>query len=624
MTGWLLGMVLAAALPGVALVALVTYAALRLRWPDRLVAWLLVAAAAPVGALVVWKTDYVGRWCAVAVDWWLRDQPPAPADWLAVVATGAAVGPVLGAVIWRISQHRRERAPFRGEDERERRLRTEESRRKRVTQAAQRARGHRFAGHLVRPLAVPSGDELGPFLGVFQRGDLGGPFRAGTGRRLVRLPMCHRERGQLVVGSPSNRHLVVLGATGTGKTETILTICEWAIRRRWQVIYVSGKEPPNLRKSVAPRLTQTANRVGARVRVLAQNTGPFDPMRGSTDDIRDRLIRIEEWREPYYQHLANLLCALALDLNAAAGNPISAFPDLVSYLVESELRRLAKTSNDPRVDRLVRAMDHRQLSGALTRYASVAVFLRSWIGPPEAGGWAWEDADLAVVELPTSRQPEAAGVLMRLMLRDLAHYVADGGRRHQVDGNDRPLLIVVEEVSAVAGDEVIGRELLNQVERNRSANAFTVVSAQGPEGLGDEQAQDSLLANCSTLTYRQARKAEMLAELAGTRRRAEAGADYDTDGRYTDKGVARMQDAFKAHPNLLRSIGLGEFVLINSNRYLLAAAAMSGPEPVPAPRLPQLPAAPKLELPAPEPVDGDDQAVELAERDEPFDHRGEL
>jgi hypothetical protein len=38
--------------------------------------------------------------------------------------------------------------------------------------------------------------------------------------------------------------------------------------------------------------------------------------------------------------------------------------------------------------------------------------------------------------------------------------------------------------------------------------------------------------------------------------------------------VARRQHAFKVNPQLLRTLGIGEFVLISAGRYAKAAAAL--------------------------------------------------
>jgi len=78
------------------------------------------------------------------------------------------------------------------------------------------------------------------------------------------------------------------------------------------------------------------------------------------------------------------------------------------------------------------------------------------------------------------------------------------------------------------------------------------------------------------LTYRQTEKAEDIAKLAGTERVTEGGADYDTDNTLKHQGVARRQHAFKVNPQTLRTLGLGEFVLICAGRYAKVAATLSG------------------------------------------------
>ena len=68
---------------------------------------------------------------------------------------------------------------------------------------------------------------------------------------------------------------------------------------------------------------------------------------------------------------------------------ISTFPDLVYSLISSRLKDLAKASNDPRIPQLVDALAHNDVSGALMRYASMAIELKGWIGSRDGGGWAW-------------------------------------------------------------------------------------------------------------------------------------------------------------------------------------------------------------------------------------------
>lgn len=567
---WVTGFVIAAVFPAAAVTLAVAYAVLRRRWSDRAVAGTVATVATGATVAAVTTTDYLPAWGRVVSDL-MPDAVPlfdhvtaSAADWATVAGVGATLGPALGSLLWLVTQRRRERDPFDGADERERRMRAEERRRRWVLRKAQAARhtGGPIAATIARPFSVGEGGPAGPVLGVKQRGDLGKPWVRG---RCVALPMTH----------PDNRHLVILGATGLGKTETALAMAEWGAAHGWQVVYMTCKEPPEASKSAAPRLAAVAAEHGVRFRQLVAGSSPYDPMRGDASEVRDRLIRIEEWGDRYWAHVANTLVALALELNAEAGRAIDALPDLVYSLVRSRLVDLAKKSGDPRVRDLVEAFNSKDLGGALMRYASMAIHLRGWVGAPASGGWALEDADVACIELPTVSRPEAAAALMRLILRDFGSYLVDPARRLKTaSGQSRPVLMVIEEAGAVAEDPVIGREFVSQVERNRSAGAYTVLTAQDPSGLGSPRTWSAISTNAAVLTYRQTEKAEEVATLAGTERVTEGGADYDTDGRFTRQGVARRQHTFKVHPQTLRELGQGEFVLMSAGCYAKVAAVL--------------------------------------------------
>lgn len=562
--GFAMWAVMAIAFPAVAMVAGLTYLALRRRWPDRVVAWVLVAVASPAAVVVALLTEYPQRWWHVAVAL-VHGQMPAAVDWVVLASWGAAVGPLLGALYWRVGQRRRERSPYSGQDERERRQRAEERRRRWLTHRSQGVRHTSRSGALravARPFAVPLGDKVGPFIGRAGRGDLGGDW---IDRGRLRVPLA----------TSGVRHLVVLGGTGLGKTETTLgPLAEWAVEAGYQVIYLSCKEPPGPEEAAAPRLVTLAERHGKTAKVLIPGYAPFDPMRGGLSAVRDRLVKIEEWGDRYWQHCANLLVGLALELSAAEGRPISTLPDLVYSLIQTRMKELAKSA-DPRVEELIGALEDRAVSGALTRYASMAMHLREWVGPPSVGGWSFEDADVICAELPTGTRPEAGAALLRLMVRDFGSYLVSNRRQRTADGERRPVLFIVEEAGAVAGDPVIGREFVDLVERTRSAGAKSVLSAQDPLGLGDERAMSAILTNASVISFRQTTQAAAVAELAGTKRVDEGAALFDQAGDVTAEGSTRRQHAMKINPQWLRELGPGECYVIDRGTFRYCTTVMT-------------------------------------------------
>lgn len=617
---FLLSVLVVVATPVVLLPALVIKWALAWRWPDRAVAALLATLGGAAVVVLLLATHYVAAWLAVGrwllweVNPWARVpvERPELAAWLLLAGAGLAAGTVFGSLRWAAVQAHRETDLYHGPKAKAERMKAEERRRRLVLHKAQRAR-HASRSPVVRaaarPWSVAAGDQLGPYLGIYQRGDLGGPrwtvhhrpedrpWRAAGG--VVRLP----------VGSSDVRHVVVLGASGLGKTETTLTLCEWAIRQGWQVCYLSAKEPPSPADAAAPRLVALAESLGKTSRVLAESTAPFDPMRGTRDEVRDKFVRIEEWGDRYWQHCANMLVALVLEMSAASGVDVRSLPELVYSLTRSRLRDLS--ANDPQVRELAEALEDRAIAGAMTRYGSLAIHLAGWVGG--RGGWSWEDADVCVAELPTGRKPEAAAAMLRLLVRDFNGYLFDPQRRQmRPDGSRRPVLFVVEEAGQVSNDPVIGTEFVSLVERGRSAGAVAVVTAQDPGGLGDERISDALLTNGVTVSYRQNVGAEALAKLAGVRWHNEASATYDADGMGV-AGSTRRQETFKFSPQYLRELGAGEAVLIARGRFVAFAAAMGAagyvaPAPAAVPTAELVAAAePELSAPAVAEPDGEDE-----------------
>jgi hypothetical protein len=96
-----------------------------------------------------------------------------------------------------------------------------------------------------------------------------------------------------------------------------------------------------------------------------------------------------------------------------------------------------------------------------------------------------------------------------------------------------------------------------------------------------------ILANATTISFRQISEAQRIAELAGTVTRLEASGTYAGHGlRGLDSGSAREQETYRVQPNELRALGTGECYVIHHG----AAARVSvglpagafGVYPVPA------------------------------------------
>lgn len=574
---WAVGLVLAALLLPVVLVAAAVHLALR-RWPDRL--WVKLAAfgALPLAGLGVWAltVPYLGSAAdgfgalADALFGW-GDAALTGTDGWRYAGYGLMVGPFAGALWSWADQWYRERSPFGGQQSQARRERAEHTRKTRWAHARQQAT---YAGTAPEPLrriaarkAVPLGNQQGPFLGRHLGGDL--PWKAKYGR--LQLPW------------DDTGHIHVEGRTQRGKSETVFGLAEWFLERAagvygvptgGQVIYLNckeaapGKEPSRRLQSDAEDLAMSCN-------VLVPGYAPYDAMRGTADQVRNRLMDTQVFTEPHHEAGVNVTLAFGLEQLAAEGKPARDLADVLQRITDRN-RVKAEAATSPFATRLLDMIDENSWKGTTQRYMSAAIHLAGWAGPANAGGWAFEDAAVSVLDFPTSSEPKAAQMLWRLNLADLIAYVTSPRRPRRDDGSFVPLLVIAEEVSALDADPIVGRQMVNLMERALGADARIVSVSQDVLGLGDERAQSAVLTNSTVVSFAQNVQAQKIAELAGTREFPEASGAYEgTVAPKLDTGTIRVQEQYAVNPNELRNLPRGRAVVLSDGHYAHLAATMA-------------------------------------------------
>lgn len=554
------------------------------RRPDRMIAAAVATVGLVVAALLFLLVgSYVPAWSAI-----IHGRASA-GDVATVAAWSVLVGLPLGPAWWRLDTWWRERQPMGGPTERAAREQTEASRRRRVVHLVQKAARNPDSPSWVRRVAsrraVPDIDAgTGTLIGQQLAGDLRWP----TG-----------PRGALVLPDPPRvRHLVALGATGCGKSELVWLAVEGDLEKTGprQVIHINCKQ---LVAGSSERLAKLAADAGRSSMRLVPGSSPWDPMRGTAQRVHQRLMAAEEWSEPWYQHLASVVLALALELAERETRSPESLADLVKDLLQGGLARIA--SGDPRAQMALETIEQKDDQGLVTRLMDQALQLAGWIGPAGVGGWSWEDAEVMGVDLPTGTDPGAAKMLLRLMLTDLEGWITEGRRPMIGPGRPVPLTLILEEISAFDDDPILSRRINNLMERARSASCRVILVGQGPSSLGDERTQEAILTNATVVTGRQAttRAVEALAGLAGTRVAEEGSVAYQP-GSDTVAGSIRAQHAYAVDPNLLRRLEQGELVIIHQGAWAQVAVTMgtAGYEyEAMASAAPQLEAGPVRELP---------------------------
>jgi len=371
-------------------------------------------------------------------------------------------------------------------------------------------------------------------------------------------------------------HGLILGASGAGKSTTLLRILTDHVARNRPVVAIDMKGSP----SFAAELEAAAAAAG-RPFVLWSIDGPshWNPLgHGNPTELKDRLIATERFSEPHYKRAAERYAQMALGVLAHVhpGRP----PTLAEVVTAMDPRRMPRMLRDlprplaARVQDYLAELTPDQISAVKGLRTRLALLAESAAGPflePARASAAQIDLRAAlsgdpvvVFSLNSSRYPGLAAQLGTMVIQDL---VSATGER-QAQANEAPLpqaLVGVDEFSALGGDHLIAL-----VARGREPGLSVVFATQefadmerAARGLGDQ-----LVGNAAVkIIHRQdvPDSALTAAQLVGTHmvweRTIQTGAGLL--GRYDTRRSSRRQvERFVIHPNQIKRLTTGEAILI--------------------------------------------------------------
>jgi conjugal transfer pilus assembly protein TraD len=297
----------------------------------------------------------------------------------------------------------------------------------------------------------------------------------------------------------ANAHVLVLGATGTGKTNALLRILGSALERGLPVVVLDGKGSRSLAEALQARAAR-----GGRTLAVWSPEGPwrYDPLRhGGPTAVRDRLVAVETWTEPYYRRAAERHLGLVLSTLEAVGVPRT-LGAVAAHLPPDRLAALGRRLRDREAaDRLyeyVDTMDPGTRSAALGLGHRLATLVESEAGPwlePAAGQPVLDlrevvlGAGAALFRLDALRYPGLAAQAAALILGDLIAVVGELVEA----GHRRPWYLGLDEWSALGAANVL--TLLN---KGREAGLAAVLATQDLADLvavGGPALADQVLAN---------------------------------------------------------------------------------------------------------------------------------
>jgi hypothetical protein len=358
--------------------------------------------------------------------------------------------------------------------------------------------------------------------------------------------------GRAVLLSPERlcRHVLVCGATGSGKTETLLRLA-WAVAKSSgaSVFYLDGKGD----RDTARRFCALMSDAGRSTRVFPGDS--FDGWRGEPHEIQGRLMQIVDYATvggaSWYRDIAKT--TLGLVCGHPNGPPRSSGEALAR--MDLPLLRGAYPGSSA-----AGALSEAQVNQVRLRYEAFFGQTRGVLD----NGWAWEDTQAAYLLLDSLALREETNGLARFLFEDFAHYFTS----RKPPG--RFCMLIVDEFSALASNA----GMAGRVEQARGFNTSLVLAPQVVAGMGDPVEAARIIGSVETVICHRVNTPEEIIALAGTRRVIEYSSHYAIDGA-TGEGSARMQHQYKVDPNHVRSLPPGAAYIISRGKAMKAQVALA-------------------------------------------------
>ncbi|HUA04310.1 MAG TPA: helicase HerA-like domain-containing protein [Solirubrobacteraceae bacterium] len=373
-------------------------------------------------------------------------------------------------------------------------------------------------------------------------------------------------------------HGLILGASGAGKTTTLLAILSHQIQRGRPVVAIDMKGSPAFVRVLA----ESAAAAGRPITVWTIDGGAhWNPLaHGNATELKDKLIATERFTEPHYQRAAERYIQTVLQVSDQAHpDRPPTLPEVVALMEPRRLAAALRNVDRPireRVQDYLAGMTHDQLSAVRGLQTRLAVLTESHTGrflapPADAGARTIDlraglsEPGVVVFSLNSSRYGRLAAQIGTLAIQDL---VAASGDRLYEPSRGRSIeraVIGIDEFSGLSSDHVAA--LLS---RGRESGMPVLVATQELADLERAAAglQDLVLGVTAVkIVHRQEvpRSALTIAQIAGTEMVWDK--TYQTGGPLIAgfggaRGTRRQVERFVVDPNEIKSLPTGEAVVI--------------------------------------------------------------
>ncbi len=375
-------------------------------------------------------------------------------------------------------------------------------------------------------------------------------------------------------------HALIVGASGSGKSTTMLTVLADHIAAGRPVVAIDMKGSPGF----ARELGRAAARAGRRLAVWTPD-GPshWNPLaHGNPTALKDMLISTERFTEPHYQRAAERYLQLAITVLHAAhpGRPAQ-LHEVVAMMEPKRLeRRLRELPSGlaAQVSDYLGGLTRDQESAirglgtrlALLSESNAGRYLAPGDGPAIDLRRGLQGGDVVLLSLNSSVYGQLAAQLGAVAIQGLT---SAAGYRLQDSGEVRagvlPATVAIDEFSALGADNVLAL-----LARGREAGVSTLIATQELSDL--ERAgrgfRDQVLGIVGVVIAHRQRvdsSATLISGLAGTQWAWEE-TRVVRNGLGTrpgqTRGTRRLTEQPVVHPNEIKALAVGHAVLFADGR----------------------------------------------------------
>ncbi len=346
----------------------------------------------------------------------------------------------------------------------------------------------------------------------------------------------------------TGKHTAVIGSTGSGKTVCLRVLIDHALRSGKPVIYFDPKANTES-VNVFKKMCASQNKKLYLFTDISEDATPFNPLlEGDIDDISDRIINALEWSEPFYKNES--IQALDEVIYALKDNDI---PVTFNNIVHE----LSKHTNKKNIKGLINQLGKVSKSslGALLNYEGKDTLTFNKLRMENT---------CIYIGISSMGHSSSGHILNKVFFGGLLTHAKDS-LIEKVPGlinpEERPISIVFDELSST-----IHKGFIDLQNKCRQAGMEITYATQGPSDIDriSPFLTSQIFENTNNLfIFNQIVPAhtEFFARTFGTVRSDKKTHVIENDQKMS-MGTIREVEEFMVHSNVLRSLRVGQCVLL--------------------------------------------------------------